>query len=318
MINSEDDHGSVRVSIGMPVYNGENYIEEAVASVLNQSHSEFELVISDNGSTDRTPEICERFAANDPRVKYIRGQTNKGASWNFNNVFHLSSGEYFKWAAHDDVLGPTFLEACVPVLDRDASVVLVYPRGEWIDEQGKHLDFYTVSRTADQQSPSERFRAAVLAPNENILPIFGLIRRSALNKTQLLGNFACSDSVLLGQLVLQGRFHEVPHHLFLSRQHELQSWRAHGSNVRNYGAWFAPEGKSSTGVPRYRLLAENLNSIRAAPISTREKLRCARNIIALRWHRIPALLGDVVHALRVVLIDRWRRFKQLSIFNRTS
>ena len=105
------------VSIGLPVYNGEPFVERAINAVLAQTYSDFELVISDNGSTDRTEEICREFAGRDARVKYVRAERNQGAIWNFNRVFELSQGEYFKWAAADDVFLPTFLEKCAQVLD---------------------------------------------------------------------------------------------------------------------------------------------------------------------------------------------------------
>ena len=106
-----------RVSIGMPVFNGENYLAEALDSLLTQTFSDFELIISDNASTDKTEEICRAYAVRDQRIRYFRNQENLGASRNYNRVFELSSGEYFKWAAHDDLCAPEFLGRCVDVLD---------------------------------------------------------------------------------------------------------------------------------------------------------------------------------------------------------
>ena len=109
-----------RVSIGMPVYNGEEFLERALDSLLAQSFSDFELIISDNASQDKTQEICLRYAARDPRVKYYRNETNIGAAENFNRVFALSSGEYFKWAGHDDSWTPDYLERCVSSVTRQS------------------------------------------------------------------------------------------------------------------------------------------------------------------------------------------------------
>ena len=89
------------VSIGMPVFNGEDYVEAALDSILTQTFTNFELIISDNASTDRTEEICNDFADSDDRIRYYRQEKNLGAAANFNRVFELSSGKYFKWAAHD-------------------------------------------------------------------------------------------------------------------------------------------------------------------------------------------------------------------------
>src|SRR6516162_7514022 len=126
-----------RVSIGLPVYNGEKYIHLAVESLLQQDYTDFELIISDNASTDATQEICEELAAKDARIRYSRNATNVGASKNFNHVFEVSNGEFFTWAAHDDVHLPGFLRRCVDVLDQARStVVLVAPGTEIVDEKG--------------------------------------------------------------------------------------------------------------------------------------------------------------------------------------
>ena len=91
------------VSIGMPVYNGELFLRGALDSLLAQSFGNFELIISDNGSNDGTELICREFARNDSRISYIKQPTNNGAIWNFNFVLQQAQGEYFMWAAHDDL-----------------------------------------------------------------------------------------------------------------------------------------------------------------------------------------------------------------------
>ena len=129
--------GCPRVSVGLPVYNGERYLRLAIDSILAQTFEDFELIISDNASTDHTEEICREYAARDPRVIYIRQPRNRGGAWNFNHVVELARGEYLKWAAHDDVLAPTFLKECVAALDRLPGTVLASPRTVKIDESGK-------------------------------------------------------------------------------------------------------------------------------------------------------------------------------------
>ena len=99
-----------RVSIGLPVYNAERFLEQALDGILAQTYIDFELVICDNASTDGTQAICQRYAALDPRIKYHRNPQNIGVSRNFNRAFELSCGEYFKWCCHDDIPAPTFLE----------------------------------------------------------------------------------------------------------------------------------------------------------------------------------------------------------------
>jgi glycosyltransferase involved in cell wall biosynthesis len=115
-----------RVSIGLPVYNGERFLKDALDSILSQTYRDFELIISDNASSDHTEEICRRYAARDERVRYYRYDNNVGAARNFNRVFQLSRGEYFKWAAHDDICSPGFLQRCVKILDSDTAVVVCF------------------------------------------------------------------------------------------------------------------------------------------------------------------------------------------------
>lgn len=102
-----------KVSVGLPVYNGEKYLPQAIKSLLAQTFAEFELIICDNASTDRTQEISRTFTKRDQRIRYHRNPNNLGAAANFNLSFRLSSGEYFKWAA-DDLCAPEFLASLTP------------------------------------------------------------------------------------------------------------------------------------------------------------------------------------------------------------
>ncbi|MER3486233.1 MAG: hypothetical protein C4345_09945 [Chloroflexota bacterium] len=134
--------GAPRVSIGLPVYNRQQYVGEAIESILAQTFADFELIISDNASTDATGVICQEYARKDARVRYYRNAINIGAAKNFNRVFHLSSGEYFKWMASDDICAPTFIERCVEALDGDTGAVLAYSRARCIDEHGAVVPRY--------------------------------------------------------------------------------------------------------------------------------------------------------------------------------
>jgi glycosyltransferase involved in cell wall biosynthesis len=212
------NHGC-RVSIGLPVHNGENYLTEAINSVLAQTYTDFELVICDNGSTDRTEEICRRHADADPRIRYHRNPRNLGASANFRRSFELATGEYFRWLAHDDVLAPQYLERCVAALDREPDAILAQPLVGIVDAKGviKSIGDDGLQR-ASSPRVSERFAALVRHPRY-CWEVFGLIRRDILAKTSLLAPFSCSDVLLGIELGLLGRFVLVPELLFLNRHH---------------------------------------------------------------------------------------------------
>ena len=128
-----------RVSIGVPVYNGEKYLAAALDSILAQTFTDFEVIVSDNASTDRTEQICREYAARDNRIRYVRQPKNRGMTWNFSHTVDLARGEYFRWHAHDDSCAPTLLDRCVEALDANPEAVLAYPRVQMIDDRGEPL-----------------------------------------------------------------------------------------------------------------------------------------------------------------------------------
>lgn len=123
------------VSIGMPVYNGEDYIEQAVKSLLNQSFRDIEIIISDNASTDDTVNICKRLADDDSRIKLICQTENRGVIANFAHVLDQASGTYFMWAAADDIWSPDWLEVLVDEVRKRPCVA--FGLVETIDESGR-------------------------------------------------------------------------------------------------------------------------------------------------------------------------------------
>ena len=148
------------VTIGLPVYNREKFITQAIEALLAQTFTDFELIISDNASTDRTEAICRDYAARDARIRYIRQPVNLGLLGNFNYVKQEAKGKYFMWTASDDLCEPQFVEALVSQLEHDPSLALVMAdlkyvsvQGEWITTN--HLD---TIRLADVQQNWEQKR----------------------------------------------------------------------------------------------------------------------------------------------------------------
>ena len=214
-----------RVSIGIPVYNGENFLEECLDYILSQTYDDFELLITDNASTDNTEAICRAYAAKDRRISYYRQEKNFGPVWNYNYAFEKSTGEYFKWAAHDDLCHPDFLLKCVEVLDLDKSIVLSYPQTAIIDDKGQVLRNYNYQVNTHSAEPQQRFRSLICV-NHNLhgaFEIFGLIRSNILRMTPLIEYYARGDSILLARLSLYGRFYQIPESLFFKRYHLQRS-----------------------------------------------------------------------------------------------
>jgi glycosyltransferase involved in cell wall biosynthesis len=271
-----------RVSIGLPVYNGENFLAEALDSLLAQTFTDFELIISDNASTDKTREICEAYAAQDARIHYYCNETNIGGSRNFNRVFEMARGTYFKWAAHDDICAPTFLERCVEVLDNDPEVILCWPRGQSIDTYGNALETFPPKPMLNSSQAHERFHECINVPHE-LASIFGVMRTEVLQKTRLMGHYPSSDRVLLGELSIRGRFYEVPEVLFLNRNHAKRFSRAFPGH-HAYQEWFEPSRKKKITFPHWRILFEHFMSASRVCKNSHERTQCYR--VCLWWMRL--------------------------------
>lgn len=286
-----------RLSIGLPVYNGEKYLRCALDSILQQDYTDFELIISDNASTDATREICSAYAAKDPRIRFYRNEANIGASNNYNRVFDLAHGEFFKWATHDDIHLPGFLRRCVEVLDKaPSSVVLVAPRAEIIDEEGKKKAKAEIideeGRKEAKDWKVERLDTRRSRPHQRVADVvryvawataqFGLFRSEALRKTRLIDRFHACDYVLLLEVAILGEIWEFPEILFQRRWHPAVSTSANKTQAEVL-QWFDPSQKPKGRlfprmrldlVPRTRLALEYARSIRRMPLPARERILC--------------------------------------------
>lgn len=303
---------TARVSIGLPVYNGERHLGEAIESILGQTYGDFELVISDNGSTDATADICAEYAAADSRVKYHRSECNMGGTWNFNRVVELSRGEFFRWAAHDDIIQPTYLERCVAVLDADPGVVLAHTLVEIIDGKGTNLGLYRGQpRRRDSGDVHIRFHDATTDPNRCHL-IFGVMRRADLLKIPRYGDYGHADGVLLARLILRGRFAVVDEPLQLMREHEGQASTVYGvKRELDYLAWrewFDPKYAGRLGFPYWRIVAEHARSLVVVPgVSLIDRIRCLEGVWAAAWTTKGRMRHDLTRARRLLVARALRR-----------
>jgi glycosyltransferase involved in cell wall biosynthesis len=294
-----------RLSIGLPVYNGEAFLDRAIESLLGQTYADFELIICDNASTDGTEAICRSHATKDRRVRYQRNDHNVGAMGNFRKVFELSHGELFKWAAHDDEHEPEFLARCIDGLDADASVVLVHTRFRAIDEKENTLGVRSTGIDAASPRVARRF-GELIRREYPCVACFGVVRADVLRRTRMLANYADSDRVLLAELGLAGRIVELEQPLFVRREHPNRSVRQFRSRqTRN--AWFDPATAGRPQFPHARQFAGYLGAIERARISAAERAQCTA--IMGRWvaHNGPGLWEDMMFAARFMLRPLKRR-----------
>jgi glycosyltransferase involved in cell wall biosynthesis len=303
------------LSVGLFVYNGEPFIKESLDSLLGQTFRDFELIISDNGSTDRTQEICEQYAKLDSRIRYYRQEKNMGAGWNIRRVFDLGSGKYFKWAACDDLCALEFFQKCIDVLQQDPSIVLAHSRTRVIDRDGNFLENYDWPLKADSHNVVGRFREMLL--NDHMCyQIFGIIRRDALLRIPPQGSFVNSDGVLLSQLSFLGKFYEDPEYLFTSRRHETQSSKTLPVRVKQrrfrltnrFGTlpcpeWWDPQKAKRITFPEWRQLREYFLSIFRAPIGPMRQLRALGLLAPWIVKHFRRMIKDLVVAADQVLYN---------------
>ena len=272
MTENHIKNNKTRVSIGLPVYNGEKYLKEAIDSILAQTFKDFELIISDNASTDRTSQICESYVNKDVRIRYYRNEKNLGASGNFNRVFELSTGVYFKWASHDDIIAPDYIFKCVEVLDKDDLIVLCNSKVKFIDECGKFiLDYNIILNKVNSPKPQDRF-GDIISLHHWCFDIFGLIRSESLRKTSLIQSYPGSDRTLLAQLSLLGRFYEIPQYLFFNRDHQERSVRAIPIQLR--AGWFDTSKAGQISLPKWRIFFEYFKSVNHFSLNLYERACC--------------------------------------------
>ena len=301
-----------RVSIGMPVRNGQRFIGQAVDSLLAQSCEDFELIICDNASTDATEHICRDLAARDRRVRYHRNRHDIGPAGNHNRCFELArNSPYFRWHAHDDVCLPTYLQKCLEVLDRDASIVNCHSRTRVIDEDGQLLWEYDFRTETDAPEAAIRFGRLINVSHRQHVgyEIFGLMRREVMAKTPLEGAYAHGDRVFLVRMSLRGRFYEIPEFLFHARAHPSQSMSlANGSADRPKLArligpgplppteWWDASKKGKITFPDWKLLHEYASAVGEVPMTVSERFRCRLYIARWLVKYWPKLARDVAFA----------------------
>jgi glycosyltransferase involved in cell wall biosynthesis len=278
-------NSSPKVSIGLPVYNGEKYLKQTIDAILAQTFKDFELIISDNASTDSTQDICLQYAQFENRIKYYRNEKNLGAAPNHNRVYDFAKGDYFKWSGYDDIIAPDYLSRCVETLDHNPDVVLCIPKTILIDENGLIISEFDYQADASSSFPHRRF-VNFLLKNRSGNFMYGLMRSKSIAQTSLHGSYPSADLVLIAELAFYGKFSILPERLFFRRNHPEQSTKGDLLIERNRVAWFNTSLSSKILLPKWLFLGGCLKAIRKAPINFLGKIYCYLALV--RWIFIPA------------------------------
>lgn len=284
------------LSVGLPVFDGERYLPAALRSVQEQDLGDIEIVLSDNGSTDGTQEICRAAAAADDRVRYLRSDVNRGGAWNYMRVARAARAPFFTWMAADDVKLPGFASGCVDALtDAGPGTVLACPRTRLIDADGVPFeDLHDSHMGMDAPAPHRRVRNLLRSQASHVL--YGVIRTDELRRTRGLLPMVGDDMVLLTELLCRGPMVLVDEHLFHQRRHREQLSQQGHEQVK----WHAPQARVRFAFPQVRLDAELCRAVGLAPLDPAERVRCWAQVgpswVFPRWH---AIARDVATALGV-------------------
>lgn len=282
------------IAIGVPVRNGERYLGEALEAIRAQTFADFECLVSDNGSDDRSGEIARAICRRDPRFRYVRHERNAGAASNFNFTVRNTTAPLFRWACHDDLMRPTCLEACRDALEAAPhETVLAFTGTVLVDGEGRELGPYRAATRRGGATPSSRLDA-LIGPGDftrslahMCFPVCGLVRRSALARTSLIANMPRSDTLLLVELALLGPWAEVEEDLFLRRHHDggsviaAEKAASGPERERLLAAWYDPSRGARFPATITRLGIGFLRAVARTPMPPAEKVRCAA--IASNW-----------------------------------
>jgi glycosyltransferase involved in cell wall biosynthesis len=267
------------VSIGVPVFNGGRFLQRAFDSLLGQTYPDFELIISDNASTDDTAPICADYAARDSRVRYLRQSVNIGAPRNWSFVANVARGRYFKWASCNDRCAEDMLERCVKVLEQQPHAVLCYGRTLLVDEESGHEEPYAGDFAIEDEHPSDRLMRLLSKLQLNNAQ-GGLIRLDALRQTGLDRPYPAGDLPLMAELALRGTFVLLPQVLLFRRMGPRTFSRGLAGKAEEdfYG---------TRSTPLFDLLRRHRDlaiGVLRAPITAREKGRSLRHLVRyLYW-----------------------------------
>lgn len=275
---------SPKLSVGMPVYNGEKYIEKSIISILDQSFGDFELIISDNASNDGTEEICRSYIEKDKRIKYYRNKENIGAARNYNLLVKYSNTDFFRWQNSDDLITKDLHGACYESLIKNSDAVLCYGKTKVIDANGTFMSNYDDNLNLISDIPSERFIQFL----ENVglsNVIYGLMRKKAMLKTTLFGLYNAADVNFMGELCLYGKFIEIPKYMFYRRMHEgASSWDRKNNEIQK--AFWDPNIDDKFFLPIIQKYKSYILSLLTSPISLKDKFIILSIILKkINWDR---------------------------------
>jgi glycosyltransferase involved in cell wall biosynthesis len=302
-----------RLSIGLPVYNGDRYLTDSLDALLGQTFGDFELIIADNASTDGTADICKHYEKQDSRIRYTRQPHNVGAAPNHNFLFQQSRGELFKWASCDDLYARDLLQRCVKALDDHPEIVLAHSWTAAIDEHDVVTQALEYPLATDSLQAPVRFASLLFGHSvedaEGVVQdddygviraddSYGVIRADVMRRVAPHGSYYHSDRVITAEISLYGPFYMVPDWLYFRRDHADRATKANPT-VRTWCSSQDPRRANRLRHPAARLFAEfiwaYISAIRNAPLSNAERRECYRYLAKWGAQRTAPVVSRAMH-----------------------
>lgn len=292
-----------RVSIGMPIYNGALTIAETLESLLAQTFTDFEIIVSDNASTDNGVEIVKTFQQRDARIRLIQQPVNLGANGNFSAVVDAAKGDYFKWSTCSDLCSSGFLQACVELLDRHPEVVVAAPQTQLFTSNSQNVTHYTQDIELRDARPAARFQRLLETLKLNNA-MNGLIRTKALRyQRPVIDHYLKADIVMVSCLALQGQFRIAPEAVFLRRMDPSTSTSLMSpeDDIKHH----YPVMSSRALFPTWRLYRGWWRAVQQVPVPADDKRLAHRYILKMcNWER-KEFLHDLAGGLGYFARLRW-------------
>jgi len=252
------------VSIGVPLFNAENHITK-LKDLWKQSYPQLEVIVSDNGSDDRTVEMVRKVLCGKKKVSFLTSAINHGLAWNFNRVFRAAKGKYFMWASLDDRRNDNFVEKCVKEMEKHQDAALALPAvNVFIQNQPGCLYVVDVKEASRHRGSLSRY--AWVLDHFPAVGLYGFFRTSVLAQTKLMAPFPGGDLPLIDELALLGRIIHVSgtkFHYFGRSQ-----WNCPRQDCR---VFTGKMGKSLRGFAGVRISLEKVKRLQAAKVPCLEK-----------------------------------------------
>lgn len=278
-----------QLSIGLPVYNGAQYLAESLDALLGQTFEDFELIISSNASTDATDDICREYQAQDPRIVFTRQPRNIGAAPNHHVVLRDARAPLFKWASADDLYARDLVERCIALLDEDPDAVLAHSWTAAIDPEGDVFQALEYPLATGSPSAPERLRSLLFDGDDMPGAIraddfYGVMRTDVLRRVRPHGSYYHADQTFMAEIALHGPFRQVPEWLYFRRHHPDRAHQAYPT-AYEWCVNLDPKRASRLRNPSARLVSEfvwnQLTLPRRAPLSLQDRRLCNRHL--RRW-----------------------------------